>query len=345
MEEPESTKELAARVATDAGGAFASGLAYLGDRLGLFRALAEAPATADELAQSTGLTPRYVLEWLKGMTASRYVEFDGERFSMTPAQRAVLAEEGGPAFAAAQFQFAVASLLHTPRIGAVFQEGGGVPFDELGAEVSESIDRMHAPAFAHALVDAWLPGVPGLVERLEAGARVLDIGCGLGRSVRALAEAYPRVRITALEPDPASLAGAQELCAGQDNVEFTAATLRELDVSERFDVLLAFDVVHDLAEPVQELRAARELLADDGMFLIVEPTGSTDPRENRNPAGRLRACLSPFHCLTVSLAQGGAGLGTILGEAGIRRLADEAGLSIEALPIENPLQQFFLARR
>ncbi|MCP3979657.1 MAG: methyltransferase domain-containing protein [bacterium] len=338
--------ELPARVARDVGGTLTVALAYIGDRLDLFKGLARGPAGSHELAERLSLNERYVREWLKAMVASEYVEFDGERYFMNDEQRAAFADEGGMGFLGGSFQLAGATVQKLPGVIEAFRNGGGVPFAELGPEVAEGIDRLHRPAFDHLLVQEWLPQVPDLEPRLTRGAHVLDVGCGLGRSARAIAAAYPRSRVTALEPDSWSMRRARELCAGLDNVEFAETTLEGLDSTRRYDFALAFDCIHDMVDPVAELRRIRQCMADDGLFVWVEPTGSTDPRENRNPVDRMRACISPLHCLTVSLARDGAGLGTIIGEHGARDLARRAEYGrFRKLPIEHPQQQFFLLQR
>jgi 2-polyprenyl-3-methyl-5-hydroxy-6-metoxy-1,4-benzoquinol methylase len=343
-------KSLAERVAEDLGGAFTVGLAYLGDRLGLFAALAAGgPATSEEVAQRAGLHERYVREWLNAMVASRYVEHqpDGDTYTMTDEQRAVLVDEGGRTFMAGAFTFALESLLLTPRLASAFQHGGGISFGELPAAIWGAIDRMHRPWFQHLLVSEWIGGVPGLSERLTRGIRVLDVGCGPGRSTVALARAFPQSTFLGLDPHAPSIQEARRLAAeaGAANATFLPASVESLDVeADRFELIVAIDCVHDMVDPVVALRAMRALLVAGGQVFWSEPTGSREPMENRNPQGRLRANLSPFHCLTVSLAAGGAGLGTIIGEAGARELAAQAGFTrFEKLAIPHPAQQFFLA--
>ncbi len=265
---------------------------------------------------------------------------------MTAEQRAVLADEGGRTFMAGAFPFALESLLLAPRLAAAFQQGGGISFGELPAAIPAAIDRMHRPWFQHLLVQEWLAGVPGLVERLGRGIRVLDVGCGLGRSTIAMARAFPTSSFVGLDPHAPSIHEARVLAAeaGAHNATFVSAPVEALDVqADRFELIVAIDTVHDMVEPVGALRAMRELLVEGGQVFWSEPTGSRDPMENRNPQGRLRASLSPFHCLTVSMAAGGAALGTIIGEAGARELAAEAGFPrFEKLPIPSPAQQFFV---
>lgn len=346
-------KPLADQVIDDVGGAFTVGLAYLGDKLGLFVALAAAArSTSAEVAQRTGLDERYVREWLNGMVASRYVEHHpaGASYFLTAEQKAAFVDEGGRTFMAGAFQLALPSLLLVPRLLDVFRRGGGIPFHELSAEIPTAIDRMHRPWFDHLLVAEWLPAAPGVVESLARGISVLDVGCGPGRSTLALARAYPKSRFLGIDPHVPSLdrarAAAREQALG--NVEFAPLGVERLADRDgtpggTFGLVIAIDCIHDMARPVEALRAVRALLAPGGRVFWSEPTGSPEPLENRNPYGRLRASLSPFHCLTVSLGEGGAGLGTIIGEAGARALAAQAGfVSFQKLPSQSLTQQFFL---
>ena len=345
------------RVIDDVGGAFTVGLAYIGDKLGLFIALAESPrSTSLEVAKRTGLDERYVREWLKGMVASGYVEHEpaSETYFLDAEQKAAFVEEGSRTFVAGAFQLALPSLLLAPELLEVFRRGGGIPFRELSPEIPTAIDRMHRPWFDHLLVQEWLPAAPGVVEALSSGITVLDVGCGPGRSTLALARAYPKSRFLGIDPHVPSIerARASARQQGVDNVELAPVTVESLASGDgigtnparpAFDLAIAIDCVHDMVRPVEGLRAVRALLAPGGRVFWSEPTGSHEPLENRNPQGRLRACLSPFHCLTVSLAEGGAGLGTIIGEAGARALAAEAGFaSFQKLPSQSPTQQFFL---
>lgn len=353
-------KAIAERVADDVGGAFTVGLAYIGDRLGLFAALAALGRSSSVgVAKRTGLHERYVREWLNAMVASEYIEYDAKDkcYLLTPEQSAALVDEASRTFVGGAFGFALPSLLLAPRLIEAFKHGGGISFGELPAEIPAAIDRMHRPWFDHLLTQQWLPGVPGLVEKLSRGISVLDVGCGLGRSTIAMATAYPKSAILGIDSHGPSIERARLLAGerGLANARFsvhpverlpevgaaTGATVRD----GGFDLVVAIDCVHDMTDPIESLHAMRGLLSADGVVFWSEPTGSREPMDNRNPQGRLRASLSPFHCLTVSLAAGGAGMGTIIGEAGARDLAREAGFStFERLEIESPVQQFFALR-
>lgn len=347
----EKMKALGTMTANYLGGALISGLAYIGDRLGLFKAMAGAGALSSEaLAKKTGLNERYVREWLKGMAAAEYVDYDppSDSYLMSEEAAALLADEEGPAFLGGAFQLMVPHLNLIPRVMETFRDGGGIKFSELGDEIVDGIDRFHKPLFTYKIAQSYLAQVPGLKERLEAGIRVLDVGCGLGRSTVAIAKTYPNSRVAGLEPDPFSCDGARKFAAeaGLGNVEHLQLPIEKLPGEGKYDLVLALDCIHDMADPLGALKSIREVLADDGLFFWMEPIGSANPMENRDPPRRLRQAISPYHCMSVSLAYGGAGLGTLIGETGARELAREAGFSqFELLPIKDPGQQFFGARR
>jgi 2-polyprenyl-3-methyl-5-hydroxy-6-metoxy-1,4-benzoquinol methylase len=344
-----TARPIAELIIDDLGGAFTVALGYIGDKLGLFAALAAATrSSSHDVAERANLDERYVREWLNAMVAARYIERDrdDDSYFLTPDQKAALVDEGARTFAAGAFQLALPSILMTPRLIEVFRRGGGISFDELSTEIPSAIDRMHRPWFDHLLVQEWLPGVPRLVEALERGISVLDVGCGMGRSTLAMARAYPNSVFLGIDPHAASIDRARALVrtSGLPNVTFSALSIETLaDGDKAFDLVVAIDCVHDMAHPVEGLRAMRSVLTPDGAVFWSEPSGSHEPLDNRNPHGRLRASLSPFHCLTVSLAAGGAGLGTIIGEAGARKLAAAAGFTtFQPVPIESSTQQFFL---
>ena len=338
-------------VMNDVGGAFTVGLAYIGDKLGLFATLARlGRAPSGAVAAQAGLDERYVREWLNAMVAAQYIEHDPAEavYFLTPEQNAALVDEAARTFVGGVFQFALPSLLLAPRLLEVFRHGGGIPFADLPAEIPAAIDRMHRPWFEHLLVPQWLPGVPGLVERLQRGLSVLDVGCGLGRSTIAMATAYPKSSILGIDPHAPSIDKARLLAGegGLTNARFATVAVEDMTASDgAYDLVVAIDCIHDMFDPVGSLRAIRGLLSPKGVVLWSEPIGSHQPMENRNPPGKMRANLSPFHCLTVSLAAGGAGLGTIIGEVGARALAQQAGFAgLDRLKIENPMQQFFLLK-
>lgn len=343
----EKAHDLAFQVVEDMGGAFVMANGYLGDRLGLFEALADAgPLTSGELAERTGLNERYVREWARAMVAAEYIEYDadGDRYRMTEEQAFVLADQSSPLFVGGAFHFTTPSMWAVPEIETAFREGGGVEYGDLPDEIPRAIERFFAPGYRHLLTSEWLAAVPGLVDRLEAGARVADVGCGRGRSTIAMARAFPNSEFVGVDLDEDSVAGARELAAteGVDNATFVADSAESVAEEGPFDLICSFDCIHDMVDPVGVLKAIRAGMAYDGVYVWGEPNASADPVENRNPVGRSFSAISPLHCLTVSLAHQGAGLGTVIGEKGARELADKAGFSrFERLPIDHPFNQFF----
>jgi 2-polyprenyl-3-methyl-5-hydroxy-6-metoxy-1,4-benzoquinol methylase len=342
---------LAFRVVGDMAASFSMALGHIGDRLGLFKTLAGAgPVTSEQLGAKTGLNERYVREWLKAMAAAEYVEYDPatDRFYMTAEQEYVLANDDSPASAGGPLQFTTPTVLNTPRIMEAFRHGGGVPYAELADDVTDGIARFFGPGYTNFLVGDWLAAVPGLTARLTRGISVADVGCGYGLSTVTMAAAFPRSRFLGLDYDPRSIDRARRLAAERRvrNVHWVAAPAHQLPAAPPHDLICTFDCIHDMVDPHATLRAIHAALADDGVYLWSEPNASDNPLENRNPVGKAYACVSPLHCMTVSLAHDGAGLGTIIGERGVRELARKAGFSsVERLPIQNPFNQFFALRK
>lgn len=344
-------EELAFRVVGDMGGAFTMALGYIGDRLGIFKAMSDAgPLTSVELAEKTRLNERYVREWAKAMVAGEYIDYEPEsdKYVMTDEQAFVLANEDSPMFMGGAFHFTTPSIWKVPEVMNAFENGGGVPYSELPDDIPEAIERFFRPGYIHFLTQEWLPAVEGLKEKLEAGATVADVGCGCGQSTVAMAKAYPKSKILGIDNDAKSIERARKLAQENQvsNAEFLCAPAEEIADEQKYDLICSFDCIHDMIDPLGTLKAIREALAEEGVYFWSEPNASDKPHENRNPVGRVFSSISPLHCMTVSLAHGGEGLGTVIGEAGAHELSKRAGFSIfEKLPIENPFNQFFALRR
>jgi len=344
-------EELAFRVVGDMGGAFTMALGYIGDRLGIFKAMSDAgPLTSVELAEKTRLNERYVREWAKAMVAGEYIDYEPEsdKYVMTDEQAFVLANEDSPMFMGGAFHFTTPSIWKVPEVMNAFENGGGVPYSELPDDIPEAIERFFRPGYIHFLTQEWLPAVEGLKEKLEAGATVADVGCGCGQSTVAMAKAYPKSKILGIDNDAKSIDRARKLAQENQvsNAEFLCAPAEEIAGEQKYDLICSFDCIHDMIDPLGTLKAIREALAEEGVYFWSEPNASDKPHENRNPVGRVFSSISPLHCMTVSLAHGGEGLGTVIGEAGAHELSKGAGFSIfEKLPIENPFNQFFALRR
>lgn len=340
------------RVVGDYAGANAFFMGGIGDRLGLFKNLAECgPVTSTELAERTGLDERYLREWLGGMTAAGYLTYDpaNERYTLPPEHALVLAEEAGPWFlGCAFFDYSTYFGETFHALLDAFRNGGGVPQDLHGAEVAESIDRFTAPWFENSLVPLWLPEMPEVLSRLEGGAAVCDVGCGRGRALVKLAEAFPASTFVGYDIYGPAVKGAIQRAkeAGvDDRVRFEVRDVAQ-GIPGQFDVMTTFDVLHDSADPDGLLDAIRAALKPNGVYLCLEINCADRPEDNVGPLGTVLYGLSLGYCLSVSLAEGGAGLGTLgLPEAKLRQRALSRGYSeVARVPVEDPFCSLYLLR-
>ncbi len=340
-------EETAFKVVGDMGGAFTMALGYIGDRLGIFKAMAGAGRLSSvELAGKTGLNERYVREWANAMTAAEYIEYDTETnmFFMTDEQASVLADENGPLFMGGAFHFTTPSILNTKKIMEIFKTGGGISYSDIGDEIPEAIERLFRPGYVNFLTKDWLTAAPGLVGRLKNSGNVLDIGCGSGQSSIAMAEAYPNTQILGIDYHAPSIKRAKEVAKskGLNNVDFLEAPAHEIPEKNHYDLVCSFDCIHDMVDPKMTLKAIRESVKDDGFYIWSEPNAHENPIKRRDVVGKAFSAISPLHCMTVSLAHNGEGLGTVIGETSIMKLARDAEFSsIEKLNIQNPMNQFF----
>lgn len=326
----------------------------VGHRTGLFDALAELDgATSEELAEAAGLDERYVREWLGAMTTGRIVELDPEtrRYALPAEHAAWLTRAASPDNLAVEAQWITSLSTVEDDVVDCFRTGGGVPYEryprfhEVMAE--ESAQTVLSVLFSHIL-----PLVPGMTERLEAGVSVLDLGCGRGRALVMLAERFPASAFTGYDLSSEAIAFAEEQAAerGLQNVSFEQRDLSTFDVDAEpgsFDCVLTFDAVHDQAKPLALLRGIRRALRDDGTYLMQDIQGSSHHNENLDhPGGPLMYMISTMHCMTVSLAQGGDGLGAMWGEQKARELLAEAGFSsVDVHLLEHdPFNAYFVVR-
>jgi 2-polyprenyl-3-methyl-5-hydroxy-6-metoxy-1,4-benzoquinol methylase len=348
---PKKVEEMAFRVVGDMGGSFTMALGYIGDRLGLFKAMAgQGPMRSPNLAARTQLNERYVREWLRAMVAAEYIEYDvnTEMYWMSDEQAFVLANEDSPMFTGGIFQLATPTVWNVPRILEAFRNGGGIPYAEIGDDVCCGIERMFRPGYVNFLVKEWLGAIPGLNDKLQRGGMIADVGCGAGQSTVTMAKAFPKSTVIGIDFHEPSIRRARKHAAEAKlkNVEFLQAPAHEIPAIKPFDLVCSFDCIHDMVDPKATLRAIHEALARDGVYMWSEPNASANAHENKNPVGKAFHAISPLHCMTVSLAFNGAGLGTVIGESGARALAKEAGFThFEKLPIQNPFNQFFALRK
>jgi 2-polyprenyl-3-methyl-5-hydroxy-6-metoxy-1,4-benzoquinol methylase len=344
--DPAEVERFTGRVVTDLAGAMATVLCALGDRLGLFATLAAGPATSADLAASAGLSERYVREWASGLYAAGYLDHDPEtgRFGLPAGHAAVLADEPGPAFLGGAYGTVRGMLAVLDRVEDAFRAGGGVPLDAYGDRFWRDVQRFTGPDFAHRLVQEWIPAVSGLPERLAAGAAVADVGCGAGRAAITLARAYPAATVTGFDILPANveLAGRSARAAGLDGrVRFERRDATQ-GLPGGYDVITLFGVVHDAADPLALLRAARAALRPDGVCLIQEISSGERLADNRGPAATVLYGFSVLHCLPQSLAAGGEGLGTCgLPEPRLREVCLRAGFAGLDRVFEGPLDTLY----
>jgi 2-polyprenyl-3-methyl-5-hydroxy-6-metoxy-1,4-benzoquinol methylase len=314
----------------DLGATMAAGSVLVGDRLGFYRALAGQPMQAHELADRTGTVTRYVDEWLRGQAAGGYVEYDPQTgtYWLTPEQAFALTDPDGAVYAPGAFQLALAALRAEPRVTEAFRTGSGIGWHEHDPEVFTGCERFFRPGYAANLVASWLPALDGAEDKLRAGARVADIGCGHGASTELMARAYPDSSFTGSDYHEESVTQARKRIADaglSGQVTFDVASAQTFGGGP-YDLVTSFDCLHDMGDPVGAARHIREMLAPDGTWMIVEPYAGDSVAGNLNPVGRVYYSFSTFLCVPNALSQdGGYSLGAQAGEEPIRRLASDAG--------------------
>ncbi|HSK06513.1 MAG TPA: class I SAM-dependent methyltransferase [Acidimicrobiia bacterium] len=330
-----------------AAGATTIGLLAVADRTGLARYLGEGGGgTAEEVASGAGLETRYVTEILSGLAAAGVVDYDPEsgRFEL-PAEHALfIADETSPYFMGGFLDMLPTLLGHVDGVADATVHGGGVRFEDFGDRMVRGIDRGNSPSQRTFLLTRWLPGVPGLVPRLEEGIRVADVGCGSGTVPVLIASAYPDCEVVGFDVSTHGIAEARNRAAGLANVAFLEQPVEQIPTDPPFDLITSFDVIHDLADPLAGMRRIRAALAEDGLFLMMEPNAGSDLKENLSPHGAMLYGISALHCMTQSLAAGGAGLGSAWGRERAEELGGEAGFrSFQPLDaISNRFSAFYL---
>jgi SAM-dependent methyltransferase len=346
----EAVQEFMFRFMEMATGATVIGVVGVGDRTGLFREMAgQGPLTLEQIAERTGLQERYLREGLACLAAARVVTYDPQRetYELPEEAAACLADEGSPYFLGGWAQVIPAVLRVVPHVARAFREGGGVPYSEFGEEMVAGIDRSNSPGMRVLLTRKWLPAMAELVKRLEGGIRVADIGCGSGAASITMAKAYPRSTVLGYDIDPTSIARARAAAAaeGLDNVRFEQVGAESIPTEPAFDFIASFDVVHDTVNPHAVVRRVRQALQPDGTFLMVEPAAGDTLEQNLHPGGALLYGMSTLHCMTVSLAHGGEGLGTAWGPKAAETLCRDAGFTrFRRLEVDNLFNAFYEIR-
>ncbi|MEU5211245.1 class I SAM-dependent methyltransferase [Streptomyces sp. NPDC020742] len=344
-------QEFLERVITDGGAAVAGLCTSLGDRLGLYTAMAGAgPLTSAQLAARTGLVERYVREWLAAQVAGEYLTYapDTDTYELPDEHAAVLADPESPTYAAGFFGILQAVFATEDSLMDAFRTGEGVGWEEHSPALFAGTAKFFRPGYAAALVPEWLTALDGVVEKLERGAEVADVGCGYGYSTTLMAQAFPRSHFHGFDFHRPSVEAARDLVTEQgleDRVSFEVATAQDFPGGD-FDLITFFDCLHDIGDPGGALHHAEQALADGGTCMIVEPNASANAQENVNPVGRALTASSVAVCLPSALAQHGPqALGNHAGEEALREIADDAGLHHWRLAAESPVNRVYAVGR
>jgi SAM-dependent methyltransferase len=335
---------------SEVGATLNAALVVMGDKLGLYRALGESEAlTPSELAERCGVTERYVREWLNAQAAGGYVDYDPAtgRYSLQPEQAVALTDSSSPAYLPGFFQLALGSVLDSPRITEAARSGAGVGWHEHSHDVFDGCERFFRPGYNAHLIPEWLPALEGVVEKLEGGARVADIGCGHGSSTILMAQTFPRSKFVGSDYHTGSIETARERAseAGlEGNISFEVADSSR-HPGEGYDLVTMFDCLHDMGDPVGAAKQVREIIADDGTWMIVEPFAGDRIEDNLNPVGRAYYGFSTLLCTPASLSQDvGLALGAQAGEARIRDVVEAGGFTRFRRAAETPFNIVYEAR-
>ena len=342
----DKTAAFSEQVADGVGRTMLGALSYLGDRLGLFKTMAGMDKfTAKDLAQATGYNQPLMEQWLNGMVSIQYVLYDSieNRFSFPPEHAAVLADEDSPFFMAGGIEYAIPAVLAIHHVMEAFRTGIPITPDVFHPDIWEGTERWSRPMYRHQLVQNWLPLMPDVLERLQMGAFVADVGCGNGQAMITIAKAFQNTRTQGFDIYEPSIEKARSNAykAGvEDRAEYFVGGTGDLPKG-KFDLVTNFLVVHHYSHPVKEMVAIRRALAPNGSYLILEDSLSSEPNENITPAGRIAYGASTLACLHDSMANDGVGLG-IVNEEVVRRLGQQAGFGfIRRLPLDDPYSALF----
>lgn len=346
----EKLNQLLGQFLNDFGAVFHGAMVVIGDKLGLYKALAEGgPATAKELASRTDTTERYVREWLASQAAGGYVSYDGAsgRYSLSEEQAFTMANEDSPAFLPGAFQLAVAAVKSEGRIEQAFRTGEGVGWHEHDPELFRGTERFFRPGYAANLITSWIPALEGIDEKLKSGARVADVGCGHGASTILMAKAFPKSTFHGFDYHGRSIEYARKAASDagvSDRVTFEVAKAKDYPGRD-YDFVTFFDCLHDMGDPVGASAHVLQSLKPDGVWMLVEPFAGDTLEDNLNPIGRAFYGASTLLCTPASLSQEvGLALGAQAGEARLREVVTGGGFTHFRRATQTPFNLVFEAR-
>ncbi|MBI5864031.1 MAG: methyltransferase domain-containing protein [Planctomycetes bacterium] len=342
--------EFMGKMVGDMGAAMSGALIVLGDRLGLFKALAkEGPLDSAGLAACTGVLERYAREWLAAMAASGYIAVDTNtlKYSMSPEQAAVFADESSPVFVPGGYEVVGSVYRDEPKIAEAFRNGKGFGWHEHSQCLFRGTERFFKAGYAANLVANWIPALEGVHEKLDRGARVADIGCGHGASTRILAKAFPNSEFHGFDYHPDSIGHARAAALAENldgRLQFHTASAKDFPGRD-YDLIAFFDCLHDMGDPIGAARHVHQALKPDGTWMIVEPFAHDHLEQNLNPIGRIYYAASTMICTPASLSQEvGLGLGAQAGEETLRRVVMEGGFTRFRRATETPFNLILEAR-
>jgi SAM-dependent methyltransferase len=334
---------------TDLGATVHAGMVVIGEKLGLYKALAGEALSAAELAAKTNTDQRYLGEWLASQAAGGYITFDQQtnKFSLSMEQAFTLANEDSPAYLPGAFELALGSLAAVPRITEAFRTGAGMGWHEHVDGVFHGCEKFFRPGYAANLVSSWIPSLQDVKAKLEAGARVADVGCGKGASTLLMAKAFPNSRFFGFDYHDKSIEAAREAAKRNgvaDRVTFEVVKAKEFPGKD-YDLVTVFDCLHDMGDPIGASAHVRQALAKDGTWMIVEPFANDQLKDNLNPVGRVYYSFSTLLCTPCSRSQEvGLCLGAQAGEARIRNVVTAAGFNRFRRATETPFNIVYEAR-
>ena len=334
---------------TDLGAAVHAGMVVIGEKLGLYKALAGGAMTSAELARKTQTDERYLREWLASQAAGGYITYDEKthEFSLTDEQAFALAMEDSPAYLPGAFELALGSLAAVPRIAESFRTGAGMGWHEHVDGVFHGCEKFFRPSYAANLVNSWIPALRDVKEKLEAGARAADVGCGKGASTLLMAKEFPNSEFFGFDYHDKSIEAAREsarLAGVADRVTFEVSKAKEFPGKD-YDFVAVFDCLHDMGDPIGAAAHVRQSLAKDGTWMIVEPYANDRLKDNLNPVGRVYYSFSTLLCTPCSRSQEvGLCLGAQAGETRIQEVVTSAGFSRFRRAAETPFNIVYEAR-